>query len=181
MMAKTSLERRIFAPEPGISTGLSQVKPRFGNAKNDELLLELPQHLELLAANLAAGQGFIEALTAQSQSARGKFADHLKRLEKRLRFGSSLEAALRALAEESKSASVTEFANKVELSLIRGTPLADQMSLLADATRTKLRLQILRKAGKNELLMLIPLVFLILPVTVGFAVFPSLQLLRSGL
>jgi tight adherence protein C len=180
-MAKTSLERRIFKPETGLDTGLSKVKPRFGSAKNDELLLELPQHLELLAANLSAGQGFMEALSAQSQSARGKFADHLRRLEKRLRFGSSLEAALRALAEESRSDSVTEFANKVELSLIRGTPLADQMSLLADATRTKLRLQILRKAGKNELLMLIPLVFLILPVTIGFAIFPSLQLLRSGL
>jgi tight adherence protein C len=180
-MAKTSLERRIFSAEPAINTGLSKVKPRFGRAKNDELLLELPQHLELLAANLAAGQGFLEALATQSQSARGKFADHLRRLEKRLRFGSSLEAALRALAHEARSDSVTEFANKVELSLIRGTPLADQMSLLADATRTKLRLQILRKAGKNELLMLIPLVFLILPVTIGFAVFPSLQLLRSGL
>ncbi len=180
-MPKTRLEKRITRPQTQIPTGLSRLKLRFLVAKNDELLFEIPQHLELMAASLAAGQSFLQVLTAQAHSAHGKFASHLRRLEKRLKYGASLEAALRALAYESGSDSVTEFANKVELSLIRGTPLAEQIALLAEATRTKLRIQMLRKAGKNELLMLIPLVFLILPVTICFAVFPSLQLLRTGL
>jgi tight adherence protein C len=178
---KNRLEQRIHRPTKAISTGLSKFRPSFTKTKVDYLLFELPQHLELMSANLIAGMGFIEVLTSQSKSSQGKFADHLRRLDKRLRYGASLEAALRELAAEANSDSVTEFANKVELSLVRGTPLADQVALLADATRTKLRIQILRKAGKNELLMLVPLVFLILPVTIGFAIFPSLQLLHSGI
>jgi tight adherence protein C len=36
---------------------------------------------------------------------------------------------------------------------------------------------IAKKAGQNETRMLVPLIFLILPVTVLFAVYPSLQVL----
>jgi tight adherence protein C len=181
MMPKNQLQKRIFKSESAITTGFSKFKPSFRKAKVDDLLFELPQHLELMSANLTAGLGFLDALAFQANSSQGRFADHLKRLEKRLRFGASLEVALRTMAKEARSDSVTEFANKIELSLVRGTPMADQVALLADSTRTKLRIQILRKAGKNELLMLVPLVFLILPVTIGFAVFPSLQLLHTGI
>lgn len=180
-MKTSQLQSRLPKSESQIKTGVSRVKPSFGSVKNDELLLELPQHLELMTARLMSGQSFIDILATQAKSSQGRFANHLNRLSKRLEYGDSFESALRSLASEANSDSVTEFANKVEQSLLRGTPLADQIALLADATRTKLRIQILRKAGKNELLMLIPLVFLILPVTIGFAIFPSLQLLQTGL
>lgn len=180
-MTSTRLERRIQASSHVLKSGLSKVMPSFRGSKKDELLLELPQHLELMAAKLASGQTFIDVLSSQSQIATGRVAVLLTRLCKRLEFGASLETALNALAQEAESPSVSEFANRVQISLVRGSPLADQVALLADSTRTKFRIQLLRKAGKNELLMLVPLVFLILPVTIGFAVFPSLQLLRLGL
>jgi tight adherence protein C len=34
--------------------------------------------------------------------------------------------------------------------------------------------------GKKEITMLFPVIFLILPITIVFAVFPSLQVLRIG-
>ena len=46
--------------------------------------------------------------------------------------------------------------------------------------REEIKNRLLEQAGKNETRMLIPLVFLILPVTVLFAIYPSLELLNFG-
>jgi tight adherence protein C len=58
--------------------------------------------------------------------------------------------------------------------------MAEQFTQLAESARGQLRVAQLKNAGKNELKMLVPLVFLILPVTVLFAIFPSLQILQLG-
>jgi tight adherence protein C len=44
----------------------------------------------------------------------------------------------------------------------------------------ELRTQLLAKAGKNETKMMIPMVFVILPVTVMFALYPSLALIQGS-
>jgi tight adherence protein C len=41
--------------------------------------------------------------------------------------------------------------------------------------------RMLESAGQKEVLMLVPLVFLILPVTIAFAVFPGLLVIQTGL
>jgi tight adherence protein C len=48
----------------------------------------------------------------------------------------------------------------------------------AASARSEIRNELLTQAGRNETRMLIPLVFLILPITVLFAIYPSLQLLN---
>jgi tight adherence protein C len=50
----------------------------------------------------------------------------------------------------------------------------------ADA-REHARRQLLEAAGKKEIAMMVPLVFLILPTTVAFAVFPGLLVLQTEL
>jgi tight adherence protein C len=54
------------------------------------------------------------------------------------------------------------------------------LSELSASARAEIRNMLLRQAGKNETRMLIPLVFLILPITVLFAIYPSLELLNFG-
>ena len=87
------------------------------------------------------------------------------------------------MATELRSTQITqpqvlELLNKIASSLERGTPLAQLMSEQAQTVRAEIRNQLLKQAGKNETRMLIPLVFLILPVTVLFAIYPSLELLN---
>ncbi|CAB4634191.1 unannotated protein [freshwater metagenome] len=48
------------------------------------------------------------------------------------------------------------------------------------SVREEIKSRLLKQAGKNETRMLIPLVFLILPITVLFAIYPSLELLNFG-
>jgi tight adherence protein C len=54
------------------------------------------------------------------------------------------------------------------------------LSEQALSVRDEIKSRLLRQAGRNETRMLIPLVFLILPVTVLFAIYPSLELLNFG-
>ena len=63
------------------------------------------------------------------------------------------------------------------MALKRGTPLVFVISEQAETVRQAISSDLMKQAGKNETRMLIPLVFLILPVTVLFAIYPSLQLL----
>jgi tight adherence protein C len=48
------------------------------------------------------------------------------------------------------------------------------------SVRAEIKSRLLKQVGRNETRMLIPLVFLILPITVLFAIYPSLELLNFG-
>ena len=63
----------------------------------------------------------------------------------------------------------------------RGTPLADVLRAQAQDVREEGRRALMETGGRKEVLMMVPVVFLILPVTVVFAVFPSMVVLRVGL
>ncbi|MEN9990168.1 MAG: hypothetical protein RL508_1147 [Actinomycetota bacterium] len=178
-MNRSLLEKRLNPQTSLKLRDFSMVSLRFRVAKPDPYLYEVPQHLEIIAARLANGENIYGVLTQHSK-AQGDFAKALGRLSRRLQLGESLEAALLMLDSECASPIVAEFVNKVVLSLRRGSQLADQLNLLAESARSQLRIRQLKAAGQNEVKMLVPLVFLILPVTILFAIFPSLQLLQVG-
>jgi tight adherence protein C len=73
---------------------------------------------------------------------------------------------------------VDELVLKLQVALQFGSPLADQLSKLAKSNRATVAQKLEEQAARNETLMLLPLVFLILPITVVFAVFPSMQYLQ---
>ena len=50
----------------------------------------------------------------------------------------------------------------------------------AQDARDLAKRDLLESAGKKEVAMLIPLVFLILPTTIAFAVFPALLVIQVG-
>lgn len=176
----SNLERRLGLDATIGQGRLSKVSVSCKASLLDPFLLEIPQHLDIMAARIQNGQNIYSVLAGQAKAS-GRFAEGLWRVSIRIQLGESLDAALQLFATEAKSPLVAEFVHKVLLSLQRGTPLAGQLYLLADATRAQLKAGQLKAAGRNELKMLVPLVFLILPVTIAFAVFPSLQLLQLGL
>ena len=63
----------------------------------------------------------------------------------------------------------------------RGTPLADVLRAQAQDVREAGQRALMDAAGKKEIAMMVPVVFLILPVTVLFAVYPGFAFLRLGL
>jgi tight adherence protein C len=139
----------------------------------------IPEILDLLALSLSAGESLFASLALVAPRARGDFADELKRLLQALEYGADLESEIEEIALRLPNPQVQEFCSKVLNSLRRGSPLAQTLREQAMSVRAEIRNELLKQAGKNETRMLIPLVFLILPVTVIFATFPSLQLLNT--
>ena len=186
-----SLIDRISAPTPsrktiGVSFGLSNFEVFKSRARvaltskrrMQASLFELPDILDLLAVALSAGEGLYSALSRVAPRGSGIVAKQLQEALMALDLGSSLEIEMETLAEKLPHRQIAEFAGKVTLALRRGSPLAQLLREQAASARAEIEVQLLKKSGSNETKMMVPLVFLILPVTVLFAVYPSLQLLN---
>jgi tight adherence protein C len=132
----------------------------------------------MLALALAAGDGIFTAIARVTPRASGVLAEHFSTLMQGLELGGEFEVEIRELARRIPQRQVSEFCTKLVLSIKRGSPLATLLREQSLSARAEIRADLLRQAARNETRMLIPLVFLILPVTVLFAVYPSLQLLR---
>ena len=63
----------------------------------------------------------------------------------------------------------------------RGTPLADVLRSQAQDVREAGRRAVMEEGGKKEIAMMVPVVFLVLPVTVLFAVYPGFTFLRFSI
>lgn len=146
--------------------------------RNQRVLLELPDFLELLSVSLSSGESIYASLKRVVPRVGGLLGKELSATLRAIDFGSDIESELNSLARRLPQQQLIETCNKVAISLRRGTPLALMLAQQSDSVRQEVINLLTKRAGKNETRMLIPLVFLILPVTVLFAIFPSLQLLN---
>lgn len=109
-----------------------------------------------------------------------KIGKILKDAASDLELGADIEDLLRRWQALS-SPIFSELAQKLLVSIQRGTPIAQQLDSLVQTASSISGALILKKAGGNETKMLVPTIFLILPITVLFTVYPSLTLLQLGI
>ncbi|MBO0900957.1 type II secretion system F family protein [Cellulomonas sp. zg-ZUI222] len=145
------------------------------------LLAQMPTVTELLALAVSAGEGATGALERVVRQTHGELADELARTLADARAGTPLTGALQALADRTGLPALARFAEGVAVAVERGSPLADVLRAQAQDVREEGRRALMQTGGRKEVLMMVPVVFLILPVTVLFAVFPSAVVLRVGL
>ena len=148
--------------------------------RQERLLAEFPAVAELLALAVGAGEGPQAALERVSRASSGVAAAELRRVLGDVRAGSPLVAALEAFADRCDLPVVARFVDAVVVAVERGTPLADVLRAQAGDVREAGRRRLLEEGGRREVRMLVPVVLLVLPVTVVFAVFPGLAVLRVG-
>jgi tight adherence protein C len=148
--------------------------------KISQALFELPEVLDLLIVSLRAGEGIYQSLQTVVPRASGELARELSKCLTAVNYGAALTDEIRKIPNALAHPQFAELANKIVMSLVRGTPLSKMLEDQASSARSEIRNQLLLQAGKNETRMLVPLVFLILPVIVLFAVYPSLKLLNFG-
>ena len=137
------------------------------------LLAELPTVAELLALSVAAGEGPAAALDRVARSCRGELATELQRVLAETRAGDPLVRALDALADRSGLLALTRFADGLAVALERGTPLADVLRAQAGDIREASRRELIESGARREVAMMVPVVFLVLPVTIAFAFYPG--------
>lgn len=142
---------------------------------------ELPTVLEFLALSLSAGEGIRDGLRRVARVGSGALADLLQRVVDESSVGVPLPVALTTLADELRIPALTRTLTHVVAALDRGSPLAEVLRVQAADAREHARRGLLESAGRKEIGMMIPLVFLILPTTVAVAVFPGLLVLQTQL
>ncbi|MSW54618.1 MAG: hypothetical protein F2822_00810 [Actinobacteria bacterium] len=148
--------------------------------KLERALFELPELIDLITVSLRAGDGVYRSFATVIPRCDGEIARQFSNVLKSVDYGAAFGSEIKRVAEVLPHPQVSEFVAKVSTSLERGTPLAQMLSEQGTSVREEIKSRLLRQAGRNETRMLIPLVFLILPVTVLFAIYPSLKLLNFG-
>lgn len=147
----------------------------------DRIISELPTVLEFLTLSLSAGEGILDSLRRVGRVSHGELAAELSAVVTKVNTGVPLAESLTALAAGVRLPALTRCVEQVTGALERGTPLAEVLSAQAQDARDDAKHELLEVAGKKEVAMLVPLVFLILPVTIVFAIYPGIFVLQFGL
>ncbi|MGF3054085.1 type II secretion system F family protein [Microbacterium sp. YY-03] len=141
---------------------------------------ELPTVLEFLALCLSAGEGLLDAIRRTANVGVGDLSAELRGVVLSVGTGAPLADALAAFSARVDVPGVQRAVDHLVAALERGAPLAAVLKDQAADARDDHKRALLEKAGQNEVLMLVPLVFLILPLSVAIAVFPGIALLGNG-
>ncbi|MCX8510276.1 MAG: type II secretion system F family protein, partial [Chthoniobacteraceae bacterium] len=102
-----------------------------------------------MAVALTAGDGLFAAFARVVPRARGVLAAELMSILVALELGGDFDNELKLLAHNLPQRQVVEFANKLLLSLKRGSPLAILLRDQASSARAEIRNDLLRQAGRN--------------------------------
>jgi tight adherence protein C len=137
------------------------------------MLVEFPTVAELLALAVAAGEGPVAALDRVVTRSGGELSAELGVVLADIRTGSPVTVALDSLARRSGLPVVSRFAEGMAVAIERGTPLADVLHAQATDVREAGRRALIEAGARKEVLMMVPVVFLVLPVTVVFAFWPG--------
>jgi tight adherence protein C len=141
--------------------------------REERMMTEFPTIAELLALAVAAGEGASGALERVTRISRGELSRELARALADARAGASLVVALEGISTRTGLPPLARFVDGVAIAVERGTPLADVLRAQAVDVREAGKRALLESGGRKEIAMMVPVVFLVLPVTVLFALFPG--------
>lgn len=146
-----------------------------------ELEDEIGTQIQLLTILISSGMSPARSISVLSNSANSVSSRALKRVVQDVESGYSLIEALDRLKTAYPSTSLRRFVTTLILGIERGSALTPILTAQVRDSRTAHKNEIMRRAGKAEIGLMIPVVFLILPISILFALWPSYQQLGSFL
>lgn len=138
-----------------------------------EMQAEFPVVADLLALAVAAGESPVAGLERIGRVCHGTLSEELARVIADIRTGTPMVYAFDRLAARTGVTGIARFAEGLAIAVERGTPLVDVLHAQAADVRESGRRELMEAGGRKEVAMMIPVVFLILPVTVIFAFYPG--------
>ena len=130
--------------------------------------------IEMLTLSLSAGESPLSAMTRISLRSHGILGEQFTQVIDSVRAGHSFHDSLDALGRRVDSVVIRRFVDSLITAMLRGAPLIEVLQRHAAEARQNQRNLLMDKAGKAEISMMVPVVFLILPISVLFALWPSL-------
>ncbi len=145
-----------------------------------ELNQELSKMLQMLAIMISAGESSLAALRYISDRSSGRLATLIRASLDNYRSDGNLFSTLEFVSSATNSTQVRRLLNAVRVSSERGSPMLDTLQNQVRALNKEIKVNLLNKAGKSEIALLVPVVFLILPTSILFAVWPSIYGLSNS-
>ena len=167
----------------GFIAGLGWVDYRLKKqiaSRVERITEEFPTIIELLGLALAAGDSLPRALARVARRSQGELGQEWARVMTAVELGAPLGESLRDSATRVGGPEVIAFVEHLAQALDRGAPLGEVVAAHAKDAKEYYTRALVDRAGKAEVQMLVPMVLLILPVTVIFAVYPGLEALQFG-
>lgn len=153
---------------------------RAASARIRRIASEYPTVLEFMSLSLAAGEGIFDALVRVSGLGNSELGGEFAGVVRRVRAGAALGPALRELGRDLGYVPLARTCDHLLTAMDRGAPLVEVLQAQASDARDLSKRDLLEMAGRNELRMMVPLVMLILPVTVLFALYPSFFIISTS-
>lgn len=136
---------------------------------------EFPAIVEMMSLSLSAGETPAQAIFRISERASGHLAHQFRTTVEEIRSGKPFHLALDEMGRRIDSLIIRRFIDAMVVAVVRGAPLVDVLQRHAVESRSAQKNLVMEKAGKAEISMMIPIVFLILPISILFALWPSLS------
>lgn len=135
---------------------------------------EFPAIIEMLTLAISAGESPLTAFRRIAGNSHGHLSRKFRQVISHVHQGSAFHSALDLMGRDINSPLVRKFVDSLVNAMVRGAPITDVLIRHAQEARDNQRNRILAAAGKAEISMMIPVVFLILPISILFALWPSL-------
>jgi tight adherence protein C len=146
---------------------------RIQKRRSDSAEAEFPSIVELFAVLVSAGESPSTAMLRVTERADGEMSRKFAGALIELKNGKSLSQSLEALGGQVSSPTIRRFCDTLILAIERGTSLSEVLNRQVEEVRAGQHALLLTAAGKAEISLMIPVVFLILPISVLFALWPS--------
>ncbi len=142
--------------------------------RDEEIIAEFPVVAEMLALAVTAGEGPMSAIDRITRLAQGPLVDQLAGVLAETRSGTPFLTSITHLRDRTRLEPLARFLDGMAVAIERGTPLADVLRAQAADVRALGKRQLLESGGRKEIAMMVPVVFLVLPITILFALYPGL-------
>ncbi|MDQ4096133.1 MAG: type II secretion system F family protein, partial [Actinomycetota bacterium] len=142
--------------------------------RRERLQQQLPTAIDLVTLAITAGEAVAGAFERVARQLGGGIGDEFGRVVGDVRAGTPLVDALEEMKARVPVGGISRFVEALCTGIERGSPLAEVLAAQADDGREARRRMLMELGGKREILMLVPVVFLIMPVVVVFALLPGL-------
>ncbi|HEY9565478.1 MAG TPA: type II secretion system F family protein [Nocardioides sp.] len=131
--------------------------------RNEQILKDLPDALDLLTISVEAGLGFDAALQQVARNTGGPLAGELTRVLQEMQIGRSRSEALRGLGERTSVQDLKSFVSAMVQADAVGIPIAQVLRVQSSEMRTRRRQRAEEKAAQVPVKIMIPVILFILP------------------
>jgi tight adherence protein C len=149
-------------------------------SRGQEMVLQLPDALDLLTISVEAGLGFDAALAKVVEKMDGPLIDEFRQALSEVRMGRTRREALRDIAARAEAGPITNFIGAIVQAEQLGVPIARVLQIQSQQLRIERRQRAEEAAAKAPVKMLFPMVGCIFPTIFIVILGPAVVTVMGG-